>query len=66
MNKPSTISYEEFKQGLASLINTSGLPAFVIELVLRGCLDEVSAVRHKQYQADLAEYSARQNNMDNS
>lgn len=58
MNKPSTIIYEEFRQELANTVNKSGLPAFVIELVLRDYLDEIIAIRQKQYQADMAEYEA--------
>ena len=56
MNKPSTIIYEEFKQNLANLINTSGLPAFIIEPVLRDYLSEVKAMAQRQYQMDKAEY----------
>ena len=56
MNKPSTIIYEEFKQELASLINNSGLPAFIIEPVLRDYLTEIKALAQRQYQMDKAEY----------
>lgn len=56
MNKPSTIIYEEFKQNLAALINNSGLPAFVIELVLRDFLNETRIIAQKQYKEDVAEY----------
>lgn len=56
MNKPSTIIYEEFKQNLASLINNSGLPAFIIEPVLQSYLNETRAIMQRQYQADKAEY----------
>lgn len=56
MNKPSTIIYEEFKQNLASLINNCGLPAFVIEPILKDYSNEVKVLAQKQYQLDLAEY----------
>jgi hypothetical protein len=56
MNKPSTIVYEEFKQELANLINKSGLPAFIIEPVLRDYLIEIKSLAQRQYQADKAEY----------
>ena len=56
MNKPSTIIYEEFKQNLANLINASGLPAFIIEPVLKDYLAEVKALAQRQYQIDKAEY----------
>ena len=56
MNKPSTIIYEEFKQNLASLINNCGLPAFVIEPVLRDYTNEIKSLAQRQYQLDKAEY----------
>lgn len=56
MNKPSTIIYEEFKQNLAALINNSGLPAFVIEPVLKDFLTETRIMVQRQYQADVVEY----------
>lgn len=56
MNKPSTIIYEEFKQNLANLINSSGLPAFVIEPVLQNYLNETRMIIQRQYQSDLVEY----------
>lgn len=56
MNKPSTIIYEEFKQELANLINNSGLPAFIIEPVLRDYLNEVGLMVQRQYMADKAAY----------
>lgn len=56
MNKPITVTYENFKQDLANLINASGLPAFTIEFVLRYYLDEVRAIAKQQYQEDKMKY----------
>lgn len=56
MIKPSTIVYEEFKQNLANLINNSGLPAFIVEPVLRDFLTETQIMAQKQYMADKAAY----------
>ena len=56
MNKPSTIIYEEFKHDLTALINNSGLPAFIIEPVLKDFLNEIRIMAQRQYQKDLAEY----------
>ena len=56
MIKPSTIVYEEFKQNLASLINNSGLPAFIIETVLRDYLNETQIMAQRQYIADKTAY----------
>lgn len=56
MEKPISIVYEEFKDRLASLINDSGLPAFVIEPILRDYLSEIKMIKEKQYQIEKAQY----------
>lgn len=56
MNKPLTISYEEFKQNLASLINNCGLPFVLVESVLQNYLNEISTVVKRQYQLEKTEY----------
>lgn len=58
MNKPLTIIYEEFKQELANLINTSGLPAFIIDPVLQEFLLETRNAAKRQYLADKEKYDA--------
>lgn len=65
MNKPLTIIHEDFKQNLATLINNSGLPAFVIEPVLQNYLSEIRSIMQQQYNADIAEYEKQlqQNNV---
>lgn len=64
MNKPSTIIYEEFKRDLANLINNCGLPAFVIEPVLRDYTNEIKSLAQRQYQLDKAEYDESLKNAD--
>lgn len=56
MEKPISVIYEEFKQDLASLINNSGLPAFVVEPVLQDYLSEIKAIKERQYQVEKAQY----------
>lgn len=58
MNKPFTVAYEDFKQELADLINNSGLPALVVELVLRDYMNETRVAVARQYQADKARYES--------
>ena len=58
MNKPITVAYEEFKLELASLINNSGMPMFLIESILQNYLGEVRAVAQKQYENDKKQYEA--------
>lgn len=56
MEKPITVIYEEFKNELASLINNSGLPAFVVEPVLQDYLNEIKMIKERQYQIEKAQY----------
>lgn len=56
MNKPFSMICEEFKQGLADLINNANLPPLVVELILQNHLNEVSNFVRSQYQYDKAQY----------
>ena len=56
MNTPITIVCEDFKNELANLINNSGLPAFIIELILKDYLNETRIVAQKQYLFDKTQY----------
>lgn len=62
MNEPITIVYEDFRKELANLINNSGLPAFIIELILKDYLNETSMVRQRQYLSDKAQYEKELSN----
>ena len=53
-----TVKYEEFKRDLANLINNSGLPAFVVEPVLKDYLIEIKDVVKKQYETDKSQYES--------
>jgi len=57
MDKPITILREEFKRGMAELINGSGLPYFLIEDVLKDYLVQVSTFARQQYEIDLKTYT---------
>ena len=56
INKPIIVAREEFRSNLANLINTSGLPIYVIEPVLNDILSEVVRVSQLQYQKELKQY----------
>ena len=58
IGKPMTVKYEEFKRDLANLINNSGLPAFVVEPVLKDYLIEIKDVVKKQYETDKSQYES--------
>ena len=56
MNKPFSMVCEEFKQEMANLINNSGLPPSIIELVLQNYLNETSNIARNQYRIDKTQY----------
>ena len=58
MDKPFSMLYEEFRQGLTSLINNSCLPPFVIESVLKNYINEVNSLARNQYQIDKTKYES--------
>lgn len=59
INKPVSMLYEEFRSGLTNLINTSGLPAYLIETILQNYLYEVNAIGIKEYQAEKEQFERR-------
>lgn len=56
MNKPFSIVYKEFKEGLANLINSSNLHPSVIESILQNYLYEISNVANNQYRTEKIQY----------
>lgn len=58
MDKPSSILYKEFRSKVIEAINTSGLPAFVINLTLSQLLKEVQTLEEKQLNIDIDSYNA--------
>lgn len=56
MKKPVTLVIEETKTKLAEIINTSGLPPFVIEPILSTFLQEAHAASKRQYEIDKLQY----------
>lgn len=56
MNKPVTLVIEETKTKLAEIINTSGLPPFVIEPMLNTFLQEAHIASKRQYEIDKLQY----------
>lgn len=56
MDKPITLIVEETKTKLADIINTSGLPPFVIEPILSTFLQEARIAVKRQYEIDKKQY----------
>ena len=44
MEKPSAVSADEFRQGVAYLANNSGLPAFVVSMILAELTNEAKGL----------------------
>ena len=53
MSKPISISIKETRQGLCDVINASGLPISVIELIMSDVYGEVQLIARKQYEHDV-------------
>lgn len=56
MEKPITLIRAEFIKNITQTINTSQLPAFVIEPILSSLLEEVRTVAKRQYEIDKTKY----------
>lgn len=56
INKPITITRQEFIDNLIQLCNNSGLPFFVIEDVLKNIIQEIHIASQKQLEVDKQKY----------
>ena len=52
----------ELRQGICDLINDSGLPISIVELVVSDVYGEVQVVSNKMYEQDMANFSSEENN----
>lgn len=59
--KPMTVAKEDFASNLTDLINNSGLPAFVIEPIMKDMYFEVRDVAREQYKKDNEQYQSALN-----
>lgn len=56
VSKPVTVAREEFKQNILQLCESSGLPPFIVEDVLKYFLEQVHIAAIEQYKRDKEEY----------
>lgn len=53
-NKPMSIVISELKEGIVTIVNNSGLPLYITEMILKDIVNDVSEVsrqvREKEYQ----------------
>lgn len=54
MNKPSSVLRQEFIEKQIDLINTSGLPAFVLVDIIEDTLQQLRLLAKDQYEKDKA------------
>lgn len=57
MNKPVSITKEEFTDKIVLLINECELPPILIEPVLENCLRQIRAINSAQLEKDKVEWS---------
>lgn len=53
MNKPISVAIKETRQEICNVINASGLPISVIELIVSDVYGEVQLVARKQLEQDV-------------
>ena len=58
MNKPVNLILEETKQKLSQTINESGLPAFMIELLLKDIYSQVNFLAQRDLEKSKKDYEA--------
>ena len=56
IQKPVTVARQDFIDGNVGLINTSGLPAFIITDILKDVQSEMVRQTNEQYEKDKAAY----------
>lgn len=56
MDKPITISIEEFKQQISDVINNSGLHPFILDSILRDISNEIHMLYQNQIARDRKNY----------
>lgn len=57
MNLPLSIELKKLRQDICDLINSSGLPISVIELLMSDIYGEVQAVSRNMYEQDVVNYN---------
>ena len=66
MEKPITVARNEFGEALVSLVNNSGLPAFVMRQVLAQMDSALVQLEQAQLEQDKAEWESQQKGEDDA
>lgn len=54
--KPTSVARVDFISDMANVINNSGLPAFIMEPIVKDMLLEIQSAAQKQYEHDKEQY----------
>lgn len=65
MDKPIMLIRKETIEKLANVINESGLPAFIIEPILKDFLSETKIAMQKQFEVEKSQYEESLKRKDN-
>lgn len=57
MEKPISLKIEEVKEQIINQINKSGLPAFILEPIIKNVYTEVLNVKNKELELSKQEYT---------
>lgn len=55
-NKPMSIVISELKEGIVTIINNSGLPLYITEMILKDILSDVTMVSNQIKEKEYQEY----------
>lgn len=65
MEKPSAVAADELRQGVAYLVNNSGLPAFVVAMILAELTSEAKNIAMQELKQANAEWNEHCNKQEN-
>ncbi|MCI9025441.1 MAG: hypothetical protein HFG92_13585 [Dorea sp.] len=57
--KPVTVRVQDFKQELNKVVAESGLPPFLLEMILGEMLSGISIVAEREYEQDKEEWDSK-------
>lgn len=56
MEKPITLQIEEFKKNIATIVNDSNLPPFILDYIFKDLYSEIHMLNQNQLTKDMQEY----------
>ena len=63
IQKPLSVAIVDLKKDIANAINTSGIPIYIAEMVLKEMLSEVSTISNQIREQEQAQYSELNKNL---